>query len=296
MDKSYSADISTIIREYRIKCGFTQQYLAEGICSTRHLIRIEKHEQVPRADIAEKLLQKLGVDFYKKTDLDSIRLHQDIEEIIILISSGHYEDLIERYNTLRDREYFDDTDIYVKQFCLTCEAVLLFRIESKPEHANKLIINALSLTIPSFAINNISKYYISGNEYIAINQMALINAEIGNIEPAIYIWRQLKASILSHMMPLTFKSDTLPAIASHLSKYLCINGLYEEALNECEDGIEYCRKGKQYRCIGDLYFNKAHCCISLGDSQSADECFECAYVWAKMTGDIIKSEEIKKGL
>lgn len=49
-----------IIRQRREELGYTQEDLAEGICSVPTLSRIENGERLPTKDHFEMLLQRLG--------------------------------------------------------------------------------------------------------------------------------------------------------------------------------------------------------------------------------------------
>lgn len=62
-------EFGTVLRSRRICMGIPQEQLAEGICSTVTLSRLERGKNAPRRDIREKLLERIG--FLIEEEFDS---------------------------------------------------------------------------------------------------------------------------------------------------------------------------------------------------------------------------------
>ena len=79
-----------IIRQRREELGYTQEDLAEGICSVPTLSRIENGERLPTKDHFEMLLQRLG--FSESILYNYVDEHITKEEYnkIVAISEDHY--------------------------------------------------------------------------------------------------------------------------------------------------------------------------------------------------------------
>ena len=57
--------IGPIIKEKRIAKGWTQQELAEGICTDKHIYLIETNQRNPSVKMLNKLSEKLEVDLFE---------------------------------------------------------------------------------------------------------------------------------------------------------------------------------------------------------------------------------------
>ena len=57
--------LGEVIRNLRKECNMTQEDLADGICSTVSLSRIENGMQMPSSQTLDKLLDKLGTSTYQ---------------------------------------------------------------------------------------------------------------------------------------------------------------------------------------------------------------------------------------
>ena len=68
-----SVSLGTIIRELRMKKGFSQKELAEGICSLKQLSRIENNTSEASAYVIYELSFRLGenlLDYFPYAELE----------------------------------------------------------------------------------------------------------------------------------------------------------------------------------------------------------------------------------
>lgn len=56
--------LGEIIYQLRKKAGLTQEALADGICSSISVSRIENGKQMPSGKVLEQLLERLGTGTY----------------------------------------------------------------------------------------------------------------------------------------------------------------------------------------------------------------------------------------
>lgn len=54
-----------LIKKHRLKARMTQEELAEGICSTQHLYRIENGKRLPSLYLFDEISKKLGNDLVR---------------------------------------------------------------------------------------------------------------------------------------------------------------------------------------------------------------------------------------
>lgn len=92
-----------IIKQRREELGYTQEELADGICSVPTLSRIENGERLPTKDNFEMLLQRLGYSesvLYNYVDTNTWFLHEQkfkIRQALILEHFEEAQELLEDY-------------------------------------------------------------------------------------------------------------------------------------------------------------------------------------------------------
>lgn len=146
-----------IIRQRREELGYTQEDLAEGICSVPTLSRIENGERLPTKDHFEMLLQRLGFSetiLYTYVDERTLFLHElkfKIRQAIIL---GHFEeahDLLESY-----KKKMDPKSHLEQQFVLLND-ILASPMSYSPEDRLAHLEAAIRLTCPNYNEDSIPK-------------------------------------------------------------------------------------------------------------------------------------------
>lgn len=97
-----------IIKQRREELGYTQEDLAEGICSVVSLSRIENGERMPTKNHTEMLLQRLGLSdaiLYSYADENTLYLHElkfKIRQAVIFRNYDEAAELLEEYKSRAD--------------------------------------------------------------------------------------------------------------------------------------------------------------------------------------------------
>lgn len=104
--------IGKMIHYYRKSKGFTQEQLANGICSVSHLSKIENGHEIPSDDVLEHLCNRLGIHYeniYSTTLFDEFEkgiseLYQAIYNRKKKLAKRLYEQLVIRSDQVVDPE------------------------------------------------------------------------------------------------------------------------------------------------------------------------------------------------
>lgn len=245
-----------MIKHRREELGYTQEDLADGICSVPTLSRIENGERMPTREHFEMLIQRLG---YSDTMLDvyvdekQFRLHElkfQIRQAIIL------NQLETAQNLLIEYERYIEKPIQIEiQFIILCRT-LSDSTAYRPEERLKILEGAIRLTCPKYEISKFPRI-LSFEEILILNNIAVCYAQMGNYEPAIGILSHLKQYYENHMMNPEEVLRTQPLILYNLSKYLGCSSRYDECIEIADLGIRIARNTGQCSFMDGLLYNRA---------------------------------------
>ncbi|AJD92286.1 hypothetical protein JMA_29690 [Jeotgalibacillus malaysiensis] len=110
-------NVGSIIKYYRTKRGLTQGELAEGICSTSHLSKIETNMYTANEETVNLLLSKLGLQLRDITgDLEEIK--ELLDSFIHAIFMQDKESVEELFEELLQKEDYIETSDFVNLYHL----------------------------------------------------------------------------------------------------------------------------------------------------------------------------------
>lgn len=260
-----------IIRSRREELGYTQEDLADGICSVPTLSRIENGERMPTREHFEMLVQRLG---YSDTMLDAyvddkqFYLHDlkfRIRQAIILNKLNDANIMIVEYK----RNVPNPTQIE-RQFIILCET-LANSSQYSPKERLTNFEEAIQLTCPKYDNCKFPRI-LSFEEIILLNNIAVCYSQLGDSDQAILILYHLKRYYESHIMNPEEILRTQPLILYNLSKYLGGSGRYDECIEIADLGIRIARETGRCSFLDGLLYNRAWSLIRRkrdGDKESA---------------------------
>ena len=273
-----------IIKCRREELGYTQEDLADGICSVPTLSRIENGERLPTREHFEMLVQRLG---YSDTMLDTyvdekqFYLHDQkfrIRQAIILNNMCEAKRLLSAYI----REVSNPTQIE-EQFIIMCET-LTNSEQYTPQDRLSNFERAILLTCPKYDNCKFPKI-LSFEEILILNNIAVCHAQLGNKDQAIRILFHLKGYYEHRIINPEEALRTRPMILYNLSKYLGSTGRYDECIEIADLGIRIARETGRCSFMDGLLYNRAWCLIRRkrdGDKEaalsSAKQAFELASI------------------
>lgn len=265
--------LGPIIRARREELKISQEDLADGICSVPTLSRIENGERMPTKNHFEMLMQRLGysamsLDFFTdKQDFLIYELKFKTRRAYVTGNQVQARVFLEELNGILDKPTRID-----RQFVMLHQ-ILLYK--EKYTNADKLkqLEEAIQLTCPKYKSNYIPRV-LSYDEIILLNNIAICYDALGNREQAITILKTLKEYYDHHVISEEEALRTQPMVLYNLSKFLGLNGQYDECIEICDLGIRIARATGRCSMLGETLYNRAWALIHrnrIGDREVAEK-------------------------
>lgn len=251
-------NIGKFIKNRRTEMGITQQELAEGICSTVTLSRIENGENPPTQKHIRALLQRLGYSdaplmfMTDQVEADIARLQFEIITVLALGDYNKAEPMIDSLEKLKDN--FSNMDMLFYEVVST---IFSFRDKGTPRDvAIVRIERALRVVHPNYSPQKLplALTYI---EAVALNNIANCHYRLGNLEEAIRYYKHIQHFYEDVVQDPNEAKRLLPMIYYNLSKMLGLLGRYDECIEICDRGIRYGKKVRRFANMPETLFNKA---------------------------------------
>lgn len=278
--------LGSILRKRREELGYSQEELAEGICSIPTLSRIENGERMPTKDHFEMLMQRLGysansLDYF--TDKRDFLIHElkfKIRQAYIDKDYANAKQYLEEYQELMGI----GTPIE-KQFSLLYSTLLDEKTYSNEDKLNRFE-TALRLTCPRYRCNNIPRV-LSYEEIILLNGIALCYDAVGKREHTISILSAIREYYRHHIIHPEEALRTQPLILYNLSKFLGLNGQYDECIDVCDQAIQMASVTGRCTFLGKMWYNKGWALLKRkreGDESASQHAIRQAYLFASVLG------------
>ncbi len=249
--------IGAAIQYFRESYGITQGKLCKGLCSVATLSRIEAGERDVDSLLLETLLERLGKMPNQfeliLTDFDYL-VYQNRVNIKNLIQDENWE---KAYELLQEYEKLTASKGNAHmQFVAYCRALLNEAQGGAVEDTIKLLMEAISYTVPDFKTYKIKDYYLSSNELgiiIDIVQRMILAELVDNAKDVL-------EQVIEYLEPLALTEDTIQTytkvsvIACKL--YLCENN-FMKTIEMCDKALEKSKGSRRMDHLGDLYHIKA---------------------------------------
>lgn len=285
-----------IIRQRREDLGYTQEELAEGICSVPTLSRIENGERLPTKDHFEILLQRLGYSesvLYTYVDANTWFLHEQkfkIRQAIILEDFREAKELLDEY-----KEKMDLKSPLNQQF------VSLYDILASPssytvEERLTCFEAAILLTCPKYREKEVPKI-LSYEEIIILNNIAGCYQTLGKFQKAIHILSLIKKHYENGVLNPEEILRTQPMILYNLSKCLGLAGKYTECIEICNLGIRIARETGRCNFLERMLYNRAWSFSKRnypGDIEQSKESAKLALYMANAMGRLNSAEHYQQ--
>ncbi len=274
-----------LIKQRREELGYTQEELADGICSVPTLSRIENGERMPTKQHSEMLLQRLGysdnihISFVAEKTLEMHELKFNIRQATIEKKTEEALLLLRKYALLADRG-----DCTTEQFILFHKTIL----SSSLTNSEKIerLTQALRLTCPKYSLDNIPDF-LSYEEIIILNSIAVCYGEGNQLAQAIKLLRLLKKHHENNMVNQEEILRTQLLVLYNLSKYLGQAKNYDECIEVCDLGIRRSRETRRCGNLDRFFYNKAWSLLrrnGTNDLAVAKECIRLAICAADALG------------
>lgn len=257
--------MGTILKKCRETKGITQEELCYGICTASALSKMEHGLREPSYVKFASLMERMG-EWPEAYDIFIGDKVYRINELQSRIRTKLYHQELKNATEILDEleselKNFPNETIY-HQFLemgrTICQANGKFD-NNYIEKLKKLIM----WTVPDFGKKPIKECFLSHQELMLANNIAIGYGEIGEREKAICLLRELKEYLESNYMGNRNKATMYSTILLNLVKYLGLEGYYGEALNIAEKAIDILTETGKTLKIATLRYDIAWICAKL---------------------------------
>ncbi len=263
--------IGEIIRKQRNLLGISQEELADGICSVPTLSRIENGERVPSKANFDALMQRMGQSgemydaYIGDNDLEIHEKKFYIRQAIMCGSLENAKILLEGL-----KKIIQNNDTLTIQFVQYME-VLTESVEIKNEIQIKKLENAIKICVPKYGQVRLCNCLLTFDDITIINNIANAYGNIKEYRKAINLFYELKEYIDTRYINSEEIIRTYPLLLYNLSKWLGLEGRYNECIEICDIGIKLISESGRSKFLGKLLYNKAWCMVRKGNIENEAE-------------------------
>lgn len=266
------------IRTLRIRHGYTQEALAEGICTASTLSKIENGSSLGSKRIVDSILERMLGTQVERICYEtkySFRLRILKNNIIDLMERSEFDDALNLTYRL-EQEVSDETPA-LKQFAVfartACEKDKSYQEQIKTSYA------ALQITLPK-EINLLylhkKKVILSQTEILILNHIATCHYLMEQYSIAQRLLELLYEYLSMVEMKTTISAPLMPWIIHNRALFLEHFGLNEEAERLCQMGSEIAIAENRLMILPQLLYVQGRCRHEMKDEKKACALFSQA--------------------
>lgn len=261
--------VGKILKICREEKKITQEELCEGICTTSALSKIENGHREPTYVTFASLMERMG-EWPEAYDIFIGDKVYRVNELQSRIRTSLYHQELQKAGDLLDEleqelKNFPNETVY-HQFLELGRTICKADGKFDGKYIEKLE-NIISWTVPDFGKKPIGQCFLSHQELMLANNIAIGYGEIGEGEKAIGLLRELKEYLESNYMGNRNKATMYSTILLNLVKYLGLEGYYEEALGVAEKAIGILAETGKTLKIATLRYDIAWICTKLDQNK-----------------------------
>ncbi len=273
------------IKTKREELGLSQEELADGICATSSLSRIESGAHTPSKEIFERILERLGYsNIYLVSYTNAQYFYQ--HELKYSIRQAYIEGHMEQARTLLEKFEAESPDSkFNRQFKLTFNTIF-YKDQMAPEQMLARFEEALKITCHRFHDLTLPKL-LSFEEITLVNAIANCYFLLDRSDDAIYLFQQVKQFYDNQRVNREEALRTQPMILYNYSRILGQAARYDECVEICDQGIRICKTSGRTSLLAWLLYNKAWALEKRNqgtDRETARQCAVDAYQLARVLG------------
>jgi len=263
-----SVHLGEIIKEFRKERKLSQEALAEGICSRKEIIRIEKGETFPSYHTISLLSIRLGTDLYKFFEFlnydDPIACFNLMENLKLALNNAHYQNCSDLLN--EDIVSQLDNPLHMEMiswFKISCDA----NISKNFEDGIHDLIHILPKDILSKDYNIINHTFMNPIYYKMINSCGVMLANMNKFQEAQNLFQSTADLLLDHFQ--YDDPETVNIILLNLSNLLYIIKDIDNCLKYCEIALNILKKYQTFQLLGGFYSIMGNCYEYKGDLEKS---------------------------
>lgn len=284
--------LGDIIRDLRKQKKLTQEELADGICSSVSISRIENGIQMPSSATLEKILTKLDASTYKLCDIyfkneQNQQFDEFAEQAASAVNRGDISFAKSLLSALEESENQDEKR--QQTICFIKGAILLYE---KSFEALEVLNKALFYTRPDFSFSNFHNILFT---VVEVNIICLISASYygkGDFLKALTISKELYESLKNHKSDVKYYGILRMYVAMTLAGSLCECGSVRDALSVIEETENWALSKSEFTIMPEFEYAKSKIFFKSGNKKAALEILAALIPYTKL----IKKESLTKQL
>jgi transcriptional regulator with XRE-family HTH domain len=282
MDKN---TLGEIIYQLRKKAGLTQEALADGICSSISISRIENGKQMPSGKVLGQLLERLGTGTYQLCNVYyenecQASLHQTLTEIDAQVSAGDYVQAREALQQLSTKK-MDSVNL---QHTKMLHAAVRMQDRKADEHVEAELINALRLTKPKIDLDDCRSELFSPTEVNLLVMLTTAKYMEGKNLEAIRLGEEVMFALDRNQSRLSDYKVFQINLAYNLGQILQAEKRYQEALLYAKKAEEISIRGTEQFLLPEIEFEIAQILSKMGKSQESRTRIEALIPYMRLIG------------
>ena len=264
--------VNEFIKNCRIANGLSQETLSGNICSPETLSRIESGKRAPSIKNFQSLTTRMGInkDLYNIfISTENFEIFEKKREITKLINLHHFEEAEIIFNKLA-KELEDNVPENI-QFLLQYRTLIAYGMKKiTDDEALDGFEKALKYTMKNYGIASIRNIYLSRDQVLLINQIAITYNKLGLKKKAINLLQDIIYNYEHSKVDEKYHSVGILLVMSNLATWLEENGEPEQGKLICDKAILLsfrCRRGNM---LASFLSEKA-CCLEKIDKANKNE-------------------------
>lgn len=267
------------LRELRKQKRLSQEDLAEGICSTVSISRIENGNQIPSQPVLEALLEKLGTGLYQICNVYyRSEKQQDFEERAQTVINLADEENVDRaWDELKLLQQDCPDDTRSRQLCWLVEATLRLQChdtdpENYPfEETLELAQKSLSLTRPNFDYENFPSSVLTILDVDLLHIIVAIYAGMDRNMEALRLGERLYASLKRHESDVVSYERAKINVVRNLGAILAKMKMYQDALQYIDEAEALSLRNNEHSFLVMIELTRAEIyCLTDRKKECAD--------------------------
>lgn len=257
-----------------------------GICSPGTLSKIENGKQGMRLNQYIALMQRLGLPVQQM----NLQVTQEEMKWNNLKTKVQYKTALGRWDIeeeLREMEnYIKGGNKLEEQFILFNRAAVDIKAGKDIDKVFDMLIHAIKCTYENFDVDKIdSVKLLTTDEILIILNIAIVFDMQGNVLKAVKLGYFLKNYMENARLEYDEIAMIYPLLLFDLSNWLGKCNRFSEALELCNNGIEYCNKHGKLNVYTELIYNKSRYLFKLNRDDEAKKYMLYAYCISDMRND-----------
>ena len=273
-----------LIRELRLTKGYTQEKLAEGICSRETIVKLENGKRKPDWIVYSNIMHRLGMkpdDFYSDIgssgDMELINMYNEYLKysgnsnysgLKVLVTKAEQSEV---FTKGRGRELY--LQIKAAELVLNTENMRTTNeeLQEKLHIAIGCIHECLCITRPDFDVDNMAGYFLSTKEMTLLKILAGAYVYLTDYEKALYISKALKESYDRNLLASIGVDQRYFGMLFNIAQCLHLLKRFEECLTICDDILDQSFGNNNLKGCSWVLNIRAICLFNLGRVDEARE-------------------------